>query len=438
MDLFLSTDLLIKNIQDTRSRLLQLVMDLDEDQIYGPLLDTVNPPIWEIGHVAWFQEKWISRNLDIKPSVRNGVDLLYNSFDVRHDWRWDLDLPSVKETLRYLEEVLDVSINRIRGNEISSREAYFYLLAIFHEDMHGEAITYTRQALGYPAPSFLGVEGSHSKSEENLPFLIRDVEIPSGTFYLGAVPDSSFVFDNEKWVHPVGIEKFSIANTTVTNQQFQNFVDDAGYQNQRFWSPEGWEWRNRTNAKWPVYWEPDSNGNWLYRRFDQWFPLQPYHPIIHVNWFEANAYCKWATRRLPTESEWEVAASSDDRILVNGLPNSKSLFPWGNAPFSKERANLNSLGLGTKDVRDFPSSDSVFGCRQMIGNIWEWTADAFWPFPGFVLDPYREYSAPWFGDHKILRGGSWATQSRLIRNTWRNFYQPHRRDIFAGFRTCAP
>lgn len=436
MDLFISADTLISHIQDTRSRLLELVKDLDDDQIFGPLLETVNPPIWEIGHVAWFQEKWISRNLDKIPSIRGGVDDLYNSFEVRHDWRWDLELPSRKETLTYLEDVLRNSINRVNSDQPNSKETYFYLLAIFHEDMHGEAITYTRQALSYPAPKLRELDGYPEKANQDESFHLSDVDIPAGTFYLGAVPDSNFVFDNEKWVHPIASERFSISNTPVTNQQFQEFVNDGGYRNHTLWSPEGWEWRTRTKANWPIYWEPESNGVWVYRWFDQWLPIPPYHPVIHVNWYEANAYCKWAGRRLPTEAEWEVAAGSDDQILVNGLPDSKSLYPWGSEPISIERSNLDSLNLGTMDVRRCPSGDSIFGCRQMIGNVWEWTADEFWPFPGFIMDPYREYSAPWFGNHKILRGGCWATRSRLIRNTWRNFFLPHRRDIFAGFRTC--
>ena len=436
MDLFISNESLIGHIQETRSRLLELVTDLDEDQIFGPLLETVNPPIWEIGHVAWFQEKWISRNLDKTPSIRSGVDDLYNSFEVRHDWRWDLELPSRKETLSYLEDVLNNSINRMSSEQLNSKEAYFYLLAIFHEDMHGEAITYTRQALGYPIPKLRAHDASLKNFEPATTAQLSDVEIPAGTFYLGAVPDSNFVFDNEKWVHPVGIEKFSISNTPVTNQQFKEFVNDGGYKNRKFWSAEGWEWRLRSKAEWPIYWQPGSNHTWQYRLFDQWLPIPPFHPMIHVNWFEANAYCKWAGRRLPTEAEWEVAASSDAKILVNGLPDSKSQFPWGNHPSSMDRANLDSLNLGTTDVRNHESGDSIFGCRQMIGNVWEWTADEFWPFPGFILDPYREYSAPWFGNHKILRGGCWATRSRLIRSTWRNFFLPHRQDIFAGFRTC--
>jgi iron(II)-dependent oxidoreductase len=152
--------------------------------------------------------------------------------------------------------------------------------------------------------------------------------------------------------------------------------------------------------------------------------------VLHVNWHEAEAYCRWAGRRLPTEAEWELAAAG-------GLDGSKRRFPWGEERPTPELANLDWRALGCVDVAAFPAGDSVFGCRHMIGNVWEWTASDFLPYPGFVADPYKEYSAPWFGTHKVLRGGCWATRSRLLRNTWRNFYLPDRRDVWAGFRTCA-
>jgi iron(II)-dependent oxidoreductase len=152
--------------------------------------------------------------------------------------------------------------------------------------------------------------------------------------------------------------------------------------------------------------------------------------MIHVSWYEAEAYCRWARRRLPTEAEWEMAASMGER-------HSKRRFPWGDAAPTSERANLDGGALGCLPVDALPDGDSAYGCRQMIGNVWEWTAETFRPYPGFRTDMYRDYSEPWFGTHKVLRGGCWATRSRLLRNTWRNFYPPDRRDVWAGFRTCA-
>jgi gamma-glutamyl hercynylcysteine S-oxide synthase len=162
--------------------------------------------------------------------------------------------------------------------------------------------------------------------------------------------------------------------------------------------------------------------------------------VLHVGWYEAEAYCRWAGRRLPAEGEWEMAASAEPGEARAGDMNSpwrKRRYPWGDEPPTPRLANLDALSMGCVDVGARPAGDSWFGCRQMIGNVWEWTAGWFGPYPGFVTDPYKEYSEPWFGNHKVLRGGCWATRSRLIRNTWRNFYMPDRRDVWCGFRTCA-
>src|ERR1051326_7710499 len=170
------------------------------------------------------------------------------------------------------------------------------------------------------------------------------------------------------------------------------------------------------------------------RNFDQLVPLEDSLPVLHVNWYEVDAYCRWARRRLPTEAEWEMAASFEPHT---GLSSNKRKFPWGDEPPALQRANLDWRAMGVVDVKSLSEGDSALGCRQMIGNVWEWTASDFLPFPDFVAGAYKEYSAPWFGDHKVLRGGCWTTRSRLINNTYRNFYKPDRRDVWAGFRTCA-
>jgi iron(II)-dependent oxidoreductase len=254
---------------------------------------------------------------------------------------------------------------------------------------------------------------------------------------LGATPDISFVFDNEKWAHPVEVAPFRISVTPVTNAGYQAFVDEGGYRRRELWSEEGWAWRIRAGTDHPVYWQRDSGGGWCWRCFDALLPLEPYHPVIHVNWYEANAYCAWAGRRLPSEAEWELAASAAPTPDGRGIADRKRLYPWGDEPPSPDKANLDSTALNCIDVRALPAGDSAFGCRQMIGNVWEWTADTFDAYPGFVAGPYAEYSEPSFGQQKVLRGGCWATRARLIRNSFRNFYTPDRNNIFAGFRTCA-
>jgi iron(II)-dependent oxidoreductase len=193
----------------------------------------------------------------------------------------------------------------------------------------------------------------------------------------------------------------------------------------------------REKLEHPIYWRKAADGTWQQRVFNQQVPLQENLPVVHVSWFEADAYCNWAGRRLPTEAEWEVAASGEPIEARNALSTRRRHFPWGDSLSTEERANLDWRAGGPVDVGAHEAGDSAFGCRQMIGNVWEWTADDFLPYPGFTVDPYKEYSKPWFGTHKVLRGGCWATSLLLIRNTWRNFYTPDRRDVWAGFRTCA-
>jgi iron(II)-dependent oxidoreductase len=414
-------------VRDARERTCELVADLTDGQLLGPRLTIVNPPLWEIGHIAWFQEKWVLRQNDSTNSLRADADALYDSAAVPHGTRWDLPLPDRAATIRYLGAVRDRVVERLHQGEPTPQLVYFTLLSVFHEDMHTEAFTYTRQTLGYPAPR-IGLRRDENRSEGTQ--LRGDVEIPGGNFLLGASPEEPFVLDNEKWAHPVEVRPFAIARAPVTNAEFAAFVEDGGYVERCFWSEDGWRWREQIQAAHPVYWQREGPGRWLRRDFDRWLPLEPHRPALHVNWHEAEAYCRWAGRRLPTEAEWELAAAG-------GLDGPKRLFPWGEESPMPERANLDWRKMGCVDVAACPAGDSVFGCRQMIGNVWEWTASDFLPYPGFVADPYREYSEPWFGTHKVLRGGCWATRSRLLRNTWRNFYKPDRRDVWAGFRTCA-
>lgn len=412
-----------------RARTLMLASDLEGERLLGPRLRIVNPPLWEIGHVGWFQERWCLRHDPqgpLAPPLRRGADDLYDSAIVPHATRWDLPLPSFAETLADLERVLERVLARIEREGATEPLAYFVQLAVFHEEMHCEAFTYTRQTLEYPEPA--GPSPLRRVAEEGA--FPGDVEISGGTLMLGATPETGFVFDNEKWAHEVAVAPFRIARAPVTNAQFMAFVENDGYRRRELWSEPGWRWRCDSHAESPVYWRREGNG-WRQRRYDRWEAFAPQAPVIHVNWYEAEAYCRWAGRRLPTEAEWEFAAAS-----VPGAPGKKRRYPWGDAPPSRDSANLYGVLGQCADVAAFPAGDSAWGCRQMFGNVWEWTADWFGPYPGFVRDPYKEYSEPWFGDHKVLRGGCFATRASLLRNTWRNFYTPERRDVFAGFRTA--
>ena len=317
--------------------------------------------------------------------------------------------------------------------------------------MHNEAFTYARQTLGFPAPRLsLSLDPSTSLPSTSLGTsragdrkardmagggpLPGDGGGPGGTFLLGAAPDEPFVFDNEKWAHRVEVKPFAIARAPVTQAEFLAFVEDGGYRRPNSWSSEGWHWREETATEHPVYWRKESSGAWLRRDFDQWVPLEPHRPVIHVNWHEAQAYCRWAGRRLPTEAEWEAAAAAASGGST--LSPQERRYPWGERLPSADRANLDWRAMGCLDVGALPASDSAAGCRQMLGNVWEWTASDFLPYPGFVPDPYKEYSEPWFRTHKVLRGGCWVTRAPLLRNSYRNFYMPDRRDVWAGFRTC--
>ena len=425
---------LTRLVDDARTRTLELVADLGDDRLEVPKSELVNPFLWELGHIAFFYDAFVLQYLDSTPIQMEGATDLYDSFKVDHDERWGLPLPSRQDTLSYLERVRGRVVERLDSREPTSEETYCYELAVFHEDMHGEAFTHMRQSLEYLAPRLEVADDAARLESGPLP---GDVEIPGGTYRLGATPDLPFVFDNEKWAHPVEVSPFKIARAPVTNAECRDFVEDGGYLRRELWSHQGWVWRGKAGARHPVYWCRGVDG-WLRRHFDRFVPLESHAPVSHVSWYEAEAYSNWAGRRLPTEAEWEMAASATPGSDGAGTSERKRRWPWGDEPPSPDRANLDSRLLGCVDVAAFPAGDSAFGCRQMVGNVWEWTASAFYPFPGYVVDsPYKEYSAPWFGYRKVLKGGAWATRSRLASNAYRNFFLPDRRDVFAGFRTCA-
>ena len=431
-----TTAYLTEILDDARSRTLELLDGLDAEQLIGPKLDIVNPMQWEIGHVAWFYEYFILRRLyGHQPLLAHGDDL-YDSIKIAHDTRWDLPLLSLEDTLDYMERVKAALIERLHGTMADATDSFIYQFATFHEDMHDEAFLWTRQTLAYPRPA-LGVAKEGLPPDAEAGALHGDVEVPGGTFWLGSPPTAPFLFDNEKWAHPVTLSPFRIARAPVTNGDFQAFVADGGYQRRELWDDQGWRWRQGAGAEHPVYWRRADSGDWHLRRFDTWSELPPHRPVIHVNWYEANAYCRWAGRRLPTEAEWEAAAIGEPTSSGGELSAHKRRCPWGDEAVTPSRANLDARALGCIDVAALPAGDSAFGCRQMLGNVWEWTSDTFAPYPGFAADAYREYSQPLFGVTKVLRGGAWTTRSRMVTGTYRNYFGPERRDVFAGFRTCA-
>lgn len=447
-------------VGDAHQRTIDLARDLDGERLLGPRLAIVNPPLWEIGHVGFFNDHFALHRLYGLPDYHfPRADALYDSARIAHATRWDLPLPDFDTTLAYLARVRDEMLARLPdGGLANEAQSYVYQLATFHEDMHGEAFTYTRQTLGYPAPppnagtsrttdvamtdptmvATVPVRiTTAARAADGAGGLAGDVHVPGGTHLLGSDDSVPFRFDNEKHVHPVEVAPFAIARAPVTNAEFAAFVEAGGYAERRWWSEAGWQWRARAGLTAPVYWRRKSGG-WEVRAFDRWVAPAPHQPVVHVSWFEADAYCRWAGRRLPTEAEWEVAASRMPDAAGTGLAPGKRRYPWGDAPPDGSRANLDAQRIGCVDVAAHPDGDSAFGCRQMLGNVWEWTRSLFGPFPGFRAELYAEYSQPWFAEgRRVLRGGAWATRSRMIHNGYRNFFTPERNDVFAGFRTCA-
>jgi iron(II)-dependent oxidoreductase len=425
---------LADSVRDARDRTMDLVADLSDEDMVGPMLAVVNPLIWEIGHLAWFEEKFVLRQACGEQPLLAFGDSIWDSGAIPHDTRWRLVLPSRDETLAYMHEVGERVAERVLRADASDVVRHFALYSVLHYDWHTEAITYTRQTLGHPAPKLGGLESQERSTGEPSADgpAEGDVEVPATTFMLGATRGEPFAYDNEKWAHPVEVPAFSMARGAVTQAEYLGFVEDGGYSNRLAWSGDGWAWREAAGAEHPVYWRRDA-GRWQRRHFDQWVALEPHRPVIHVNWYEADAYARWRGRRLPTEAEWELAAAGEP----GAAPPRKRRFAWGDDPPAPGQANVDWAAMGTVDVGAHPSGDSAFGCRQMIGNVWEWTATTFDAYPNFEPDAYRENSEQFFGSRKVVRGGSWATRSRLARAGLRNYFTPERRDVFAGIRTCA-
>lgn len=426
-------------IHDATEALLGTVADLDDedDRWVGPYLPIVNPPIWEIAHVAWFAEWFVLRRLHGRQPLIDDADARYDSGAVPHRTRWRLDFPDPSTTRAYVHQVGEAVAAVVHDDGGLDSTAHFAAYAVAHHDAHVEALTYTRQTLAWPAPSVpvspdVADRPSASPSAKNVGDASGDRRVDGGRLLLGASRGQPFVVDNERWAHAVDLEPFEMAVSPVTVAEFAEFVDAGGYTTPALWSPEGWAWREANQVEAPAYWRRGPDG-WERRVYDAWYPVAGYadHPMVHVSWWEAEAFCTWAGRRLPTEAEWEMAATTGPDGVKHWW------FPWGDRDPVPGEAALDGLPGGTVPVNGCPGGDGPWGHRQLIGNVWEWTSSTFGPYPHFEPDAYRDNSEPWFGSRKVLRGGSWATRNRYVRSTFRNYFTPDRRDVFAGFRTCA-
>ena len=372
---------LIDKLAQARGQLRALIDGLPADAWLGPRAEHLNPPLWEVGHIVWFQERWCLRarpDGSFAASLLAGADALYDSSTVAHDSRWVLPLLEPAAVDDYAARVSAAVAARLRG-VLSDDLAYFSELFLVHELMHIEAWWMAFQNLGYAAPAQSTLPHDLPQQTERLAFAESEVTLGSG-------PDEGFIFDNEKWRHAVAVPAFDIDASPVSETDYAAFVDAGGYQRSTGWTVAGRAWRTASGATHPLYWQK-KQGAWQVRRFADWAPLNPHAPMLHLNRFEAEACAAWMGRRLPSAAQWLRATQ-------------QSNFHWGAG--------------------------------------WEWMRDPFAPYPGFSVDPYQEYSQPWFHSHTELRGGGPFTDPLLTRTGFRNFYLPHRRDPFAGFRTASP
>ncbi|MHB8915995.1 MAG: selenoneine synthase SenA [Thiobacillus sp.] len=369
---------LIAKLAHAREQLRALIQCLPDAGWLGPRAAHLNPPLWEYGHIAWFQERWCLRARPdglYAPSLLADADALYDSSAVPHDTRWGLPLLDTSAVDDYARRIADAIATRLRS-ELDNDLAYYAELCLYHELMHIEAWWMAFQDLGYGPPRPLVLPLNPASP----PLAFAESEVA-----LGSTPDEGFIFDNEKWRHNVHIGAFDIDAAPMRQRDFMAFVESGGYQQRSGWSEAGWSWREANQITHPVYWRK-QNGGWQVRSFDQWQPLNPDATMLHVNHFEAEAYAAWLGRQLPTAAQWVRASQSPD-------------FFWGQA--------------------------------------WEWLREPFSPYPGFAPDPYEDYAQPWFHSHWELRGGGPVTDPQLKRVGFRNFYLPHRRDAFSGFRTAS-
>jgi iron(II)-dependent oxidoreductase len=423
----MDADTLAGWVADAARRILELVENLTDEQLVGPLLPTVNPLLWEIGHIAWFQEKFVLRQACGHDPILPFADAVYDSGAIPHDTRWRLRLPSREETVSFVRTVAQRVVDEVLAKDATDVTRHFARYTVHHHDTHGEALTYTLQTLGLAMPTLPGLTDTGACFEPPGDDWTGDVHFSGGRFLLGSQMSDAFVYDNEKWAHPVEVAPFAMARTAVTQAEFAEFVDAGGYATPGLWS-DGGAWLSASGAAHPVYWRRGAQG-WQRRHFDTWVELEPHLPVSHVCWWEADAFSRWAGRRLPTEAEWEFAAT--------GATQPKARYPWGDTLPDARHAATDWRSTGPVHVGVCAAGDTPDGCRQLIGNVWEWTASDFVAYPNFERDAYHENSEQFFGSRKVLRGGAWATRGRYVRSTLRNYFTHDRRDVLAGIRTCA-
>lgn len=445
----------LESVRRSTLRLFDLVpreADLHESPGFG-----FRPLIWHLAHIGVFEAYWILQQVKGAAAPDARYERIFDPIATPREQ--SKDLPSRPEMESYLARVRDLVLDflqtaRLDADDPLLRGGYVFDLILEHERQHQETLAYLFQlldpskksrpvqslsddgsaGLSSPALSIGGetlagtASGGGSRTvSDNASATEEMIFVPAGEFMMGAVSDA-FAYDNELPAHAVFVPAFKIGRTPVTNAKFARFVAEGGYDRREFWSDEGWQWRERENWQLPLYWRRDGSA-WLVREMFGEEELPPAHPVSGVSWYEAEAFASFTCKRLPTEAEWEKAASWE------ATSSHKRLHAWGDEAPSEIICNYGFNSWGTTPVEAFPAGASATGCFDMNGNVWEWTSSKFTPHPGFRAFPYPEYSEVWFDeDHRVLKGGSWATRAPLLRASFRNFFRRHFRIAFAGLR----
>jgi iron(II)-dependent oxidoreductase len=407
-------------LAEGRERTLALVAPLSDADVEAQHTQIMSPLVWDLAHIAAYEELWLVHRHGGAPLSRPELAAMYDAFETPRAVRGDLPLLNRDEAMEYLADVRDRAPH---GDD------FIHELVLRHEMQHGEtmlqAIELSRlqPAPAVPRAVRPAAPGGHTGLEP--------VEIPGGECEIGARP-GVFAYDNELPRHRTDVRAFRIGRTPITNATYLTFVEGGGYERRPWWRAEAWAWKEQYDITHPEGWARGSDGTWRRWTLDGWAPLDPDEPVVHLSWFEADAFARSQGARLPTEAEWEKAATWDQES------GSARAYPWGDDRAGGDgipRANLDHGLLGPAPAGAYPDGASAYGVLGLLGDVWEWTASDFRGYEGFVAHPYREYSEVFFGsDYKVLRGGSWATRARVATPTFRNWDLPQRRQIFSGVR----
>jgi iron(II)-dependent oxidoreductase len=414
-------------LDDTRTRTTLLTDAVDGTDLVKQHSPLMSPLVWDLAHVGNQEELWLVRDVGGREPVRCDIDNLYDAFQNPRKDRPALPLLSPDEARAYNRTVRDKVLDILDRTALEGRplvtDGFAFGMIVQHEQQHDETMLATHQLRAGPAvlsappppPSRGAVTG--------------EVLVPGGRFSMGTSVEP-WALDNERPAHAVDVPAFFLDAAPVTNERYARFIADGGYDQPRHWTAEGWRHRVEAGLTAPMHWRRDGDG-WAYTRFGVTTPVRPDEPVVHVCFHEAQAYARWAGKRLPTEAEWEKAARWDP---VSGRSRR---YPWGDDPPGARHANLGQRHLSPAPVGAYPGGASPLGVHQLIGDVWEWVDTDFHGYPGFAAFPYREYSEVFFGPkYKVLRGGSFGTDAAACRGTFRNWDHPIRRQIFSGFR-CA-